>query len=66
MAWVPPLLGSLSNDDGDVNENGKKAIGSDWQNYNFARASHFYKFLRRDCTIMLWKRLNSRFVKNMN
>lgn len=42
MAWVPPLLGSLSNDDSDVNENGKKAIiGSDWQNYNFARASHF-------------------------
>ena len=24
--------GSLSNDDGDGNENGKKAIGSDWQN----------------------------------
>ena len=42
MAWIPPLLGSLSNDDGDVNENGKKAIGSDWQNYNFARASHFF------------------------
>ena len=34
-------LGSLSNDDGDVNENGKKAIGLDWQNNNFARASHF-------------------------
>ena len=42
MAWIPPLLGSLSNDDGDVNENGKKAIGSDWQNYNFARASHLF------------------------
>ena len=25
-------LGSLSNDDGDVNENGKKSIGFDWQN----------------------------------
>ena len=24
-------LGSLSNDDGDVNENGKKAIDLDWQ-----------------------------------
>ena len=24
-------LGSLSNDDGDVNNNGKKAIGLDWQ-----------------------------------
>ena len=42
MAWVPPLLGSLSNDDSDVNENSKKAIGSDWQNYNFAGASHFF------------------------
>ena len=29
-------LGSLS--DGDGNENGKKAIGLDWQNNNFARA----------------------------
>ena len=28
-----------SNDDGDVNDNGKKAIGLDWQNNNFARAS---------------------------
>ena len=42
MAWVPPLLGSLSNDNSDVNENGKKAIGLDWQNYNFACASHFF------------------------
>ena len=35
------LLGRLSNDDGDVNENGKKAIGLDQQNNNFARASRF-------------------------
>ena len=28
------LLGSLSNDDDDVNENGKKAKGLDWQNNN--------------------------------
>ena len=34
-------LGSLSNDDGDGNENGKKAIELDWQNNNFARASRF-------------------------
>ena len=26
----------------DVNENGKKAIGLDWQNNNFARASRFF------------------------
>ena len=35
------LLGRLSNDDGDVNENGKKAIGLDQQNNNCARASRF-------------------------
>ena len=29
----------LSNDDGDGNENGKKAIGLDWQNNIFAHAS---------------------------
>ena len=33
---------SSSNDDGDVNENGKKSIGSDWQNNNFARTSRFF------------------------
>ena len=31
---------SLSNIDADGNENGNKAIGLDWQNYNFARALH--------------------------
>ena len=35
------LIGSLSNDDGDGNENGKKAIGLDKQNNNFARAARF-------------------------
>ena len=34
--------GTLSNDDGDVNGNGKKAIGLDWQNNIFARASRFF------------------------
>ena len=34
-------LRSLSNDDGDGNENGKKPIGLDWKNNNFARASRF-------------------------
>ena len=33
-------IGSLSNDDGDGNENCKKAIGLGWQNNNFARAHH--------------------------
>ena len=38
----PVLLGSLSNDESDGNENGKKAIGLDWQNNNFAHASRFF------------------------
>ena len=36
------LLGSLRNDDGDGNENGKKAIGLDKQNNNFASATPFF------------------------
>ena len=35
------LLGSLSNDHGDVNEKSKKAIGLDQQNNNCAGASRF-------------------------
>ena len=35
-------LGSLSNDFGEVNENGKKTAGLDWQNNNFARPSSFF------------------------
>ena len=37
------ILGSLSNDDGDGddNENGEKAIGLDWQNNNFGRVRRF-------------------------
>ena len=34
------IIGSLSND--DSNETGKKAIGLDWQNNNFARPSRFF------------------------
>ena len=34
-------LGSLRNDNGDGNENGKKAIDLDKQNNKFARASRF-------------------------
>ena len=40
------ILESLSNNDGDANENGKKAIGLDWQNNDSTRASHvFVNFL---------------------
>ena len=38
-AWS--RIGSLSKDDGDFNENVKKAIGLDWRNNNCARASRF-------------------------
>ena len=41
MCWVF-LSGNLSKDDGDVNEDGKKAIGLDWENNTFARASRFF------------------------
>ena len=36
------ILGSLGNNDGDGNESGKKGMGLDWQNNNFARASRFF------------------------
>ena len=36
------MVGSLSNDDGDGNENGKKAIGLDWQNNNFVLVLRFF------------------------
>ena len=40
------ILESLSNDDDDANENGKKAIGLDWQNNDSTRALHvFVNFL---------------------
>ena len=43
--------GSLDNDKYEVSENGKKAIGLDWQNNNSARASslfvHFFAVTAR-------------------
>ena len=45
------FVGGFSNDDGDGNEDVKKAVGLDWQNSNFARAScffvHFFTVLTR-------------------
>ena len=38
---VPKFL-DRNNDDGDGNENGEKAIGLDYENNNFARASRFF------------------------
>ena len=44
MVRVLFLARTLSNDDDDGGgkENGKKAIGLDWQDNNFARASRFF------------------------
>ena len=45
MGVTPPAklsMGSLSNNDGDVNENGNIAVGLDWQNNNIARASRLF------------------------
>ena len=53
--------GSLSNDEGDNNENGKKPIDLDWQNNNFARVSRF--FCTR-CKTTTRKCLISRFVED--
>ena len=42
MGVIPPAklsIRRLSNDHGDVNENGNKAIGLNWQNNNVVRAS---------------------------
>ena len=40
--WHGTTTETMSNDDGDGNENGKKAKGLDWQNNNFARALRFF------------------------
>ena len=63
--WKAPWpKGSLSNDDGDVNENGKKAIGFHWQNSSSARLSRFFcTFLCRHFMTTTWKCLISRFMK---
>ena len=42
IGFIPLDTRELRNDDGDGNENGKKAIGLDWPNNNFARASRFF------------------------
>ena len=53
-------LGSLSNDDGDWQRERQKAIGLDWQNNTFARASSFW------CTATTWKCPISCLVDDMN
>ena len=55
------ILGSLSNDDGDVNKNGKKAVGLDWQNNVFITL--FCTFPYRHCTTTMWKCLYFTFCR---
>ena len=38
-------IGSLSNNDGNGIKNGNRLISLDWQNNNFACASHFFVHL---------------------
>ena len=54
-------LGSLSNDDGDDNENGKKV-----KQQRCTCITLFCTFLCRQCTTTVWKCLISRFVENVN
>ena len=42
LVFFAVLVDRELNDNGDVNENSKKAIGLDRQNNNFARASRFF------------------------
>ena len=50
---------SLSNDGGDNNKIGKKAIGLDKQNNNYACASHFFVFLGSHFMTATWTLLIS-------
>ena len=57
---------SVSNDHGDVKENGKKAIGLDGKKQLCACVTLFCTFLSRHCTTSTWKWLTSRFVEDGN
>ena len=61
-------IGRLSNDDddGDINDNGKKAIGLDWQNNSCTCITLFCTFFSRRCTTTVGKCLISRFVEDGN
>ena len=54
-------LGSLSNDNGDGNENDKRAVGLDWKKKTTLHVHHsFCTFLCRHCTTTTWNFLISR------
>ena len=65
-SWVT-LIGSLSNDDGVVNENGIKAVGLDWQTTTLhVHHAFLYIFLSLGCTTTTWNSLILRFVEDGN
>ena len=59
------LLGSLSTDDGEVNGNGKKAIGLDWQNDNFALESRFSLHFFAELNNMEFKAAQIHFLSDV-
>ena len=62
------LIGSLSNNDGDGNEDGtgrEKSNRFRWAKWRLCTCiTIFCTFLCRRCTTTTWKRLNSRFVED--
>ena len=62
LSCLVQILGSLSNDDGDGNENGKKEIGLDWLNNKLCTCiTLFCTFLSRRCTTTTGKSLIVQF-----
>ena len=67
LSSFPCLLGSISNDDGDGNENGKKPTELDIKTKTLhVLFTLFCTFLCRHCTTMTWKWLISYFEENLN
>ena len=62
-----PFIRKLQQKWEDVNENGKKALGLDWQNNTSARASSFFvHFFDMHWMTTVWKCLISYTVEDMN
>ena len=63
------VLGSLTNDDGDVNENAKRAkglINYEKHKFKFCTSSTlFCRFRRRHCTTMTWNSPMHRFYSDV-
>ena len=64
--WFIVVLGSLSNDDGHGNENGKKAIGKISKTTTLHVHQAFLYIFCRHCTITTWKCLLWGFVEDVS